>query len=280
MNVFIVGLGLIGASYASRLTELNHHVYGMDKNPDVETNALKDGCILANDVKYMYKANIVIIALYPQDTIDFIETHAAHFNPNQIITDVSGVKDYIVANIEACLPSGVHYVSHHPMAGKETPGYEARNSKLFMKANAILIQTENTNLDAMAKVEHLLKTIGFSSCVITTSKLHDKLIAYTSQLPHVLAMVLVHINEENSILDYTGNSYRDLTRIASINAELWSELFISNHDTLSNVIDDTIEALKDIQLMIKDNKVEPLKTFMNTAKEKRDSYGDNQNKNI
>lgn len=280
MNVFVVGLGLIGASYASRLTELNHHVYGMDKNPNVERNALKDGCILSNDVKYMYKADIIIIALYPQDVVDFITTHASQFNQNQIITDVSGVKETVVTEIEECLPKGVHYVSHHPMAGKEVPGYEARDAKLFIDTNAILIQTKDTDLKALAKVEHLLKTIGFSSCVITTPKTHDTLIAFTSQLPHVLAMVLVHRNKADNILDYTGNSYRDLTRIASINASLWSELFLSNQGALSDVLDDTIESLRHVQTMIKNNDVDALKLFMTTAKEKRDRYGNDKNKNI
>ncbi|MFW6318612.1 MAG: prephenate dehydrogenase [Bacillota bacterium] len=280
MKVYVVGLGLIGASYASRLTELNHHVYGMDKNADVERKAIKDGCILANDVKYLYEADIIIIALYPQDTIDFIALHASKFNANQIITDVCGVKGVIVSKIEKDLPKDVHYVSHHPMAGKEVPGYDARDAKLFMNSNAIIIQAENTNLHALASVEQLLKTIGFSSCVITTPQDHDTIVAYTSQLPHVLAMTLVHINKNEHILSYTGNSFRDLTRIASINASLWTELFLSNQDALSKVLDDTIESLREVQVMIKNNNSDALNRYMKTAKEKRDSYGNDKSNNV
>lgn len=275
MKIFVVGLGLIGASYATRLTELNHRVYGMDKNHDVETNAVKDGCILANDVKYMYKADIVIVALYPQATVDFITAHASQFRQNQIITDVSGVKGSIVSKIEKCLPKHVHYVSHHPMAGKEMPGYDAKDATLFMNSNAILIQTKKTNLTALTTLETLLKNVGFSSCVITDINTHDHLVAYTSQLPHVLAMVLVHMNTKDDIAQYTGNSYHDLTRIASINEPLWSELFLSNQYALSEVLGDTIESLKHMQTLINENNTLALKTFLSTAKEKRDRYGNN-----
>jgi prephenate dehydrogenase len=273
MIIYIVGLGLIGASYASRLSELNHQVYGMDQNKDVTSRALKDGCIIGNDVKYMYEADIVILALYPEAIFDFIQTHASSFKPNQIITDVSGVKESIVSKIEDALPDNVHYVSHHPMAGKEVSGYDARDASLFMNSNAILIQTPNTNIQALNSLEGLLKEIGFSSSVIASQQTHDRLIAYTSQLPHVLAMVLVHINNNKDIMKYTGNSFRDLTRIASINAGLWSELFLLNQDALSDVLNDTIESLKTVQVMIKDNQKAMLETFMSTAKEKRDRYG-------
>ncbi len=280
MNIFIVGLGLIGASYASRLTELKHTVYGMDNNQDITMKALRDGCIVGNDVKYMYDADIVIIALYPEAILTFIEDHAAHFKPNQIITDVSGVKANIVSSIEHQLPASVHYVSHHPMAGKEISGYDARDARLFDNSNAIIIKTETTDVDASITLKTLLKAMGFTSCIMTSPDIHDSLIAHTSQLPHILAMVLVDIGRDDEVYRYTGNSFRDLTRIASINAALWSELFLSNREALSTLLDDTIESLRNIQTLIKENQVEKLISVMTTVKEKRDRYANNSNKNI
>ena len=273
MKVFIVGLGLIGASYAERLKKLNHTVDGFDKNEEVLALAKRDQCIESGNLEAMKQADIVIIALYPKATMRFIKDHLHLFQKGQIITDVSGVKHTIVPIIETWMPNNIHYVSHHPMAGKETSGYNAKNAELFQGANAILIETAQTNFHAKHTLKTLLKDIGFTSIITATPEEHDEKIAFISQLPHALAMALMAMNTDEAILSFSGNSFRDLTRIASINKTLWTELFLENKTTLTHILERTIKELTTIKELISNDHQPALENYMQNVKEKRDNLG-------
>ena len=273
MKVFIVGLGLIGASYAESLTRLGHTVYGYDSNQSTCELAIREGVIKKCDMAYLSDVDLVVLALYPKAIVDFIEVHKERFKVGQVITDVSGVKSKLVPEIEGILPSGVDYVSHHPMAGKEKPGYTFKDSSMFRGANAILIQTEKTNDEALRTVETLLRTMGFKRCVTASPNEHDQKIAKTSQLPHALAMALVNTVNDDQILPYTGNSFRDLTRVASINQALWGELFSDNKEALVESLEGIIDELLKIKEFVENKDIRLLENYMESSKEKRNRYG-------
>jgi len=272
MKVFIVGLGLIGASYAQRLTKQNYDVYGYDKAPKTLQKALKQGIIKSGELETITRCDIIVLALYPKDNVTFIKTHVHLFHEKQIITDVSGVKVPMLKEIERVLPDTISYVSHHPMAGKEKPGYDAKDATLFEGKTAIMIKTSKTDNGDLVKLEAFLSVIGFSVFITTSPKHHDKMIAHTSQLPHVLALVLMALSDTDTPA-YAANSYRDLTRIASINAPMWRELFESNKTFLSDEIKSMITELSRIETLIDGKHSTELETYMQKVKEKRDAYG-------
>ncbi len=277
MKIFIVGLGLIGASYAQRLHQKNHQVYGYDKAESVRKKALMQGVIKDDTIELITSSDIVILALYPQANIDFVKTYKHLFTKDQIITDVSGVKTGMVEPIEAMLDGHGQYVSHHPMAGSEKPGFEARNPALFEHANMIIIETSSTSKKSIEGLKTLAHDLGFKKTIITTPQMHDALIAYTSQLPHTLAIALINANTHKESFNFAANSYKDLTRIASINAAMWSELFISNKTALSQEMAKMIHELQTIKHHIDQADADGLKHYMSQAKERRDAYGNHQN---
>lgn len=273
MKVYIVGLGLIGASYAESLNDLGHTVYGFDQDPAVVDQALKEKLIETSHPAMIGEVDLVIIALYPKATIEFITTHAHQFKVGQIITDVTGIKKGIVTAIEAMMPKGVHYVSHHPMAGKEHSGYAFKDKALFYGANAIVIKTCNTAKTAASKLKECLLSMGFKSVTDASIEEHDQKVAYTSQLPHALAMALVNLEDDDTILRFTGNSFRDLTRIALINEVLWGDVFIENRHILTDKIARLVDELTMIKTLLERSDKEELLGYMQAVKKKRDSYG-------
>ncbi len=272
MTVFIVGLGLIGASYAERLTQQGYQVFGFDQDEQVSQQALSDGVIKSASLASLNQADLIISALYPNSTKAFIETNKHLFKSGAIFTDVSGVKQSVFAEVEALLPSDVSYISHHPMAGKATPGYGAKDPNMFDGKNAIVIESPQARIAQKTIIETMLKALGFATITHTSAAHHDELIAHTSQLPHILAMTLIDINKHQDVMRYTGNSYRDLTRIASINERLWSELFFANKNALIGEIDQCIASLQTVKSLIESDQDNALQTWMQAVKQKRDDY--------
>ena len=223
----------------------------------------------------MSTCDVVVLALYPEANIKFVKNNLDRFKAGQLLTDVSGVKRTMVAAIESLLPKTVDYVSHHPMAGSENPGFDARDRTLFRGANAIVITTPNTRNDPVDRLKKLLETIGFSTIKEATPERHDAFIALTSQLPHALAMALMKGSDVET-LDFAGNSFKDLTRIASINAPMWSELFLSNKEYLIEELHKMSEELLLIAQYLKTDDATALTRYMEASKEKRDVYGNHQ----
>lgn len=272
MKIMIVGLGLIGASYAEGLKLAGHEIFGLDVNRSVMEEAKQKQLILPTSLDSIQHVDLIILALYPHDNIAWVKTHAHFLHKGQCLTDVSGTKTNMMAAIETMLPQGVSYTSHHPMAGKEASGFHARSPHLFHRANFIIVKGSKS----LESDENILRTVAndlkFGKIIVTDATTHDQLIAFTSQLTHVMAVSLMHADHEDQTKQATGDSFRDLTRIAKINEMMWTELFIDNKEHLLTMIDRLEDELKTIRQFIKEENVEQLQDYLRQAKEKRKSF--------
>ncbi|MFU8792656.1 MAG: prephenate dehydrogenase [Acholeplasmataceae bacterium] len=272
MNIFIVGLGLMGASYAEALSQKGYAVDGFDQDLITLEKARQDNIIQTGSLSALTQADVVILALYPKDNVNFVQSHQHLFRKNQLVTDISGTKVDVVSSIESILPEGVGYVSHHPMAGRALSGYDHRKPSMFQGANFIIIKTDDSQATHISTIERLATDLGFNHVMVLDPKTHDQLIAYTSQLTHVLAVALMHMDTFKDTPKATGDSFRELTRIAHINENMWTELFFENKIYLKEAINHMIEELKSIDDMLEKDAKVPLKTYLKNAKEKRKQF--------
>lgn len=260
MKICIVGLGLIGGSYAMGLSKKNHEVYGIDKNIDTINYAIQNGYIKAGftcDYNILSEMDLIILAIYPQAILNFLTENNKFFNRNQVITDVCGIKTSFV--YKAALLSGeATYLSHHPMAGKEKIGIEYADSNIFKGANFLITPVENTPIQAIKLIESIGKDLEFGRVSVISPERHDKMIGFTSQLTHAIAVSLVNSDSDEETKSFIGDSYRDLTRIAMINEKLWSELFLENKTELLNHIDNFEKELDVLKNALKTNDKEKL----------------------
>ena len=271
----------MGSSYASKLTKLGHDVYGYDINQSTYAEALKHEIIKESLYPNIIKeVEVVISTLYPHDTIDFLRKYEGYFNNKQLLTDIAGVKKEVIEFIENNFAYKSNYVSHHPMAGREKQSHYFYDDSMFKDANCIIVNQETTNIEAVNTLTYLLSNFGFRKIIETTSEKHDFLISYTSQLTHAIAISLINLNDDDLTFDATGDSFRDLTRIAKINEFLWSELFLENKDELINQITTFTNELDKLKkILIADDK-ESLKIYMRQANERRKKYDRNNNGKI
>lgn len=245
MNITIVGLGVIGGSYGLSLKEANlGKVWGIDVNEITlrkaeSLNIIEQGfCVNEDYSDIIKKSHIIVLCIYPNLVKDFIIKHKDDFTEGTIITDVTGIKSLFVNEILEILPKGVDFVFAHPMAGREKKGIDYASKEVFKGANFIITPTDKNKPESIKIVEDLAYKMGFSTVKMVSPEEHDLIISHTSQLPHALAVAL--INSDNLHVDtgkFIGDSYRELTRIANINGELWSELFLGNKENLLSRIE-------------------------------------------
>lgn len=269
MKIFVVGLGLMGASYAEKLTQKAYQVYGYDINKANMLQAQKDGVILeTSNLLHLSHADVVILAMYPMQNVSFVKDHLHLFKKGAFLTDISGVKIKVVESIEAILREDLHYVSHHPMAGRAKKGYDFRDPNMFLNNHFLIIESNRATLSDYELLEIIGKLLEFKTITKISAATHDQMIAYTSQLTHVIAVSLMlgHDDIEKAL---TGDSFRDLTRIAHINETLWSELFLSNQSYLLEAIQQFKDQLENIENAIKNQDLKTLNTLLKTAREKR-----------
>lgn len=270
MKIFIVGLGLIGASYAQGLKKAGHEIYATNRTKSVIDQAIKESIIEKdNDISYLSKADLIILGLYPKHNIEFLSKHKHLLKKGQIITDVSGTKAWMTKEIEALIPEGISYTSHHPMAGKESSGYNAKDYRIFKDANFIIVKGDKSRVEDEKILKIIASDLKFGKITVTDAKTHDELIAFTSQLTHVIAVSLVQSDHLKETPQATGDSYRDLTRIAKINEIMWTELFLENKSALLKKIDDFEIELDKLKKLIKNNDKESIQAYLKNAKEKR-----------
>lgn len=236
MNILIVGLGLIGGSYAKGFTKNGLEINAIDNDPKVIEFALENGIIKNGsskiDRKMIGAADLVIFALYPHIFKEWIEKNQWDLKSGAIITDVTGVKGGIVKDIQDILRDDCEYIAAHPMAGREKLGIENSNEEIFYNANYIVVPTEKNTEEAKAICKEIGEILGFARLSELPPDEHDEMIGFVSQLAHGIAMSLMTCNHTETLEDYTGDSFRDLTRIARIDETLWSELFLLNKDAL------------------------------------------------
>ena len=232
----IVGLGLLGGSYARGLTEKGYHVDAITKSQSSVDFAVEHEIVKTAtteiDPKLIGEADIIIFSLYPNIFVQWIEENGKYIKPGAMITDVTGVKQCIVYKIQEILPEGVEFVSAHPMAGKEVYGVENSDEKIFFGANYIVVPTEKNTEENIESCKRIGEILGFGRIAELSPEEHDEMIGFVSQLTHCIAVALMTCYEHEHLEKYTGDSFRDLTRIANINEYMWSELFMLNKDSL------------------------------------------------
>ena len=241
MKIVIVGLGVIGGGYAMALKEAGYEeVYGIDKNIDTLRKA-KDLGIIKEDYEdereIIKSADLIVLAVYPNLVKNFIINNKDNFKDGAIITDVTGIKELFINEITNILPDNIDFVFAHPMAGREKKGIDYATNKVFKGANFLITVIDRNKYENLALIENLAYKMGFKNVKRISPKYHDEMIAFTSQLPHALAVALINSDiEGRNTGEFIGDSYRDLTRIANINESLWSQLFLGNNENLLQAI--------------------------------------------
>ncbi|MEE1244163.1 MAG: prephenate dehydrogenase [Acutalibacteraceae bacterium] len=273
INILIVGLGLLGGSYARGLKKLGFTVNAITNDKTSVDFALQNGIIDYGTTKIepeiIGKADLVIFALYPHIFKEWIKENQQYFKSGAILTDVTGVKGCIVEDIQNMLRSDVEYIAAHPMAGKEVSGVENSDDAIFKGANYIVVPTEKNTDEAIELCKNLGELLGFKQVAILTVKEHDKMIAFLSQLTHCIAVSLMCCNETPGLEAYTGDSFRDLTRIARINDEMWSELFLSNKNDLLEEMERFRTSFDELYEKIKNDDREGMREMMRLSTERR-----------
>ena len=265
-DILIVGLGLMGGSYAKAFKKFGYHVSAIDTRAEGIEYALKNNIIdegSANaDPKLISKADTVIFALYPGVFKQWIIDNQKYFKPGIFITDVTGVKSCVVYDIQSVLRKDVEYIAAHPMAGREVYGVESSDPTIFYNANYIVTPTENNTEEAIEWCSSLGRILGCRKISVLSPKEHDEMIGYVSQLTHVIAVSLMTCKDNQHLVDYTGDSFRDLTRIARINENMWSELFLMNKDVLISEMNDFINEITTMKELLEKDDLEGLKEKM------------------
>ena len=232
----IVGLGLLGGSYAMALKRQGFSVQAITRSQAsidyaLEQSIIDGGAAFAHP-EVLGSADFVVLALYPQTLLDWVAQHQHLLKPGALITDVTGVKACVVKPVQQMLRPDVEFIAAHPMAGRETLGVRNADDSIFRGANYIVTPTETNSAAAIAACEQLGKLLGFARISRLSPEKHDEMIGFVSQLTHAIAVALMTCNDIADLEKYTGDSFRDLTRIAKINDEMWSELFLANREAL------------------------------------------------
>lgn len=272
-KILIVGLGLMGGSYAKALSEKGYEVGAITLEQSSIDYALVHGMIAHGmtevTAEYVGQFDVVVFALYPKLFIEWVREYQHLLKKGAILTDVTGVKGEVVDPIQKMLRDDLEFISAHPMAGREVYGVENANTEMFRGANYIVTPTERNTEDAIALCEALGRELGFARISRLSPREHDEMIGFLSQLTHCIAVSLMTCKDSEDLVAYTGDSFRDLTRIARINEEMWSELFLMNKDTLLHEIDVFAAQLDKLRASLAAGDAEALKQMMRLSTERR-----------
>jgi prephenate dehydrogenase len=269
-NITVVGLGLIGGSYAKALRELKpNNIYGIDYNTTTLKSALELGIIdegYCESSIVINKSKLIILALYPKDAINFVRENITNFKPGTVITDACGVKKMLIEEINSFLPEYIEFVGGHPMAGKESWGFDCSSKDIFKNSNYIITPHERNTEENLMLIENMALALGCSKVTRIDFEEHDKILTFTSQLPHILAISLMNSdNFNNNSKLFVGGSFRDATRVAEINGALWTQLFKINSDKLIDEIEDFEKLLNKVKDAIRSTDNEALDELFKNA---------------
>lgn len=280
----IIGLGLMGGTIAKSIRKnvLSENqcakIIALDKNKESLENAFSEKIIDSyffpeETKKILEQCDVVFICLYPHATLDFLLKNKKNFKSGSIITDISGVKGIFEKKLPELLRNDVDFIIGHPMAGGEKEGYTSSNSSFFNGRNYILIPENFNKKENLEFFKNLIYKMGFSKITETTASDHDYKIGFTSQLCHVIASALVESAPDEKITTFGGGSFEDLTRIAMINAPLWTELFISNKEKLTTHIECFIDQMNNFKNLIQEENKTELENLLKDVREKRSLMG-------
>ncbi len=272
-KVLIVGLGMLGASYAKALKKQGFSVTAITLDPDDIDYALENGFIDAGYTlplpEVVAQGDIVIFALYPRVFLQWIRENQQYLKPGAFLTDVTGIKTCVVTQVQDMLRNDVEFVAAHPMAGKEGKGIVQSDDAIFHQANYIVTPTDKNTPEGIALCEELGRLLGFAHISRLSPEEHDEIIGFVSQLTHCIAVALMTCNDRPHLEDYTGDSFRDLTRIARINDSLWSELFVMNKDALIRQMDLFSAEFDRLKQLIATENVDEMRSMMRYATQRR-----------
>ena len=272
-RILIVGLGLLGGSYARGLKRFGFHISAITKEQSSIDFALKEGIIDEGsteiDARMIGEADLVIFALYPHVFVEWIEENQGLLKSGALFTDVTGVKRSIVYKIQDILRPDVEFVAAHPMAGREVSGVENSTDRMFFGANYIVTPTEKNTPEAVETIIELGRLLGFSNVTTLSPEEHDEMIGFLSQLTHCIAITLMTCTDKENMEKFTGDSFRDLTRIARINDLMWSELFAANKDVLLEQMNLFIGKFNDLKTMLERDDIDGMRDMMRHSTERR-----------
>lgn len=275
-NILIVGLGLLGGSYAKALSRRGYRVRAITKEPEDLAFALEKGWIQGGshrvEPELVGQAQVVIFALYPHVLTRWIEENQHLFQPGAILTDVTGVKQGVVDKVQQILRPDVEFIGAHPMAGRERSGVQNSDDSIFEGANYVVTPTDSNTPQAIELCRHLGQVLGFARISQLSPPEHDRVIAFVSQLTHCIAMGLMTCQQMEHLEEYTGDSFRDLTRIARMNDQMWSELFLLNRQALIEQIQGFEEELKAIRCLLETGDREGLRQKMQASTKRRELF--------
>lgn len=266
----MVGLGLIGGSLAKALkTYTDHVVYGYDTDPDVLAQAL-EWYVIDEELSdsLLFECDLLLLALYPKQTVDFVQENAKRLRDGCIVVDMCGVKRFVMDGVfELCRERGVTFVGGHPMAGRECWGFSRSDRDLFRHSSMILTPDDSVPDSVMETLTNLFADLGFSGITRATPEVHDRMIAFTSQLAHVVSSAYIKSPTARQHEGFSAGSYNDLTRVARLNAPMWCELFLENADALTDEIDSITTRLGEYREAIANGDGERLLRLLESGKE-------------
>ena len=272
-RILIVGLGLLGGSYARVLKRFGFHISAITLEQSSIDYALRENIIDEGstqiDERLIGEADLVIFALYPHIFVEWIEKNQHLLKSGALITDVTGVKRSIVYQIQAMLRPDVEFVAAHPMAGREVSGVENSTDRMFIGANYIVTPTEKNTPEAVQTCIELGRLLGFANVTTLSPEEHDEMIGFLSQLTHCIAITLMTCNDKEDMEKFTGDSFRDLTRIARINDLMWSELFVANKDVLLDQMNLFIEKFNELKTMLQTEDIDGMRAMMRHSTQRR-----------
>ena len=265
-KILIVGLGLMGGSYAEALSEKGFFVGALDTDSGAIDYAKKRGIIECGSEKaepvFIAQFDIIIFAVYPSVILDWILKNQAYIKENALISDVTGIKCPFIHKLQSMLRSDLEFIGAHPMAGRESSGIENSSKEIFKGANYIVTPTDKNSQEAIEICKDLGEVLGFKNIAVLSPEQHDEVIGFLSQLTHCIAVSLMTCRDMQGMAEYSGDSFRDLTRIAKINDEMWSELFLLNKDLLLKEMDLFKDSFDRLYQFIKDGKRDKIREIM------------------
>ncbi len=268
-NIGIVGLGLIGASLAkSAKKHTQANIFGYDLNNSVTEYAILSGIIDEKLQKDNLKeCDAVFVCLYPEACVDYVRENGQHFKKGSLVLDCAGVKRSVCEPCnEIAKQNGFHFVGGHPMAGTQYSGIKYAKDTMFHNACFVLVPKQTEDVEVLSKARDLVLSVGFSRVSVMTPERHDELIAYTSQLAHVVSNAYVKSPCALSHKGISAGSYKDLTRVAYLNEHMWTELFMDNKDNLIREIDGLIASLTEYSQALKSGDANSLRTLLTEGK--------------
>ena len=272
-KILIVGLGLLGGSYAKVLKRFGFHVSAITLEQSSIDYALRENIIdegsVELDERIIGEADFVIFALYPHVFVEWIQKNQSLLKSGALITDVTGVKRNVVYQIQDMLRPDVEFIAAHPMAGREVSGVENSSDRMFFGANYIVTPTAKNTPEAIETCIELGRLLGFSNVTTLSPEEHDEMIGFLSQLTHCIAITLMTCNDKENMEKFTGDSFRDLTRIARINGLMWSELFVANKDVLLDQMNLFINQFNALKTMLENEDIDGMRAMMRHSTARR-----------